>query len=188
MDFNLSFVYMYRILTVNVVCLQAECPPLIECQLCHMTFSDQSTISTHYDTEHRQPTRRRRAEHGTGNHECDICGKRYSVKQMLNIHRASAHGIGEVPSFQCEHCSRKFNHKGTLKQHLSLIHRKGDVNEYKCDICCKVFNVKGSYNRHMAVAHGVGDWKTFPCDVCGKLLGDKTKLKRHLAGVHGVGD
>ena len=46
-----SFCVLLNILIVIVVCFQAW-PPGIECQICHMTFSDQSTISAHYDTVH----------------------------------------------------------------------------------------------------------------------------------------
>ena len=116
MDFNLSFVYMYRILTVNVVCLQAERPPFVECQLCHLTFRDQSTISAHYDSVHLQPTRERRSENGTaGNHECDICGKKYVDKKYLKVPQANVHGKGEVKSFSCELCARKFKQKRCIE-------------------------------------------------------------------------
>ena len=128
--FSMWLSYACCALTTNTVCFQAW-PPGIECQICHMTFSDQSAISAHYDTEHGQPTRRRRSEHGTGNCECDVCGKRYSAKSKLKFHQANAHGIGNVPIFQCDLCSRKFNVKGSLKRHLSAIHHRGDVTEFK---------------------------------------------------------
>ena len=151
-----------------------------------MTFSDQSTISAHYDTEHGQPTRRRRAERGTGNHECGICGKKYSTKQMLRFHQANMHGLGKVQCFSCDICSRTFNQKGALKTHLSTIHRQGDVIDFNCDICNKVFTRKASCEKHMATVHSVGDWKTHTCEVCGKVFGQKSHRDKHMAGVHGV--
>ena len=133
-----------------------------------MTFSDQSTINAHYDTEHGQSSRKRRSEHGTGIHECNICGKRCFEKRDLKLHQTTVHGIGEVPSFQCDLCSRKFNRKSNLRSHLSTIHQQGDVTDFNCDICDKKFRTNGNCKKHMALAHGVGDFKTFPANIYGR--------------------
>ena len=185
--FNWSLVYVCRMLTVNVVCFQAW-PPGIECQICHMTFSDQSAIIAHYGTKHGQPTRRRRSERGTGSQKCDICGMKFAAKSQLRFHQANAHGIDDTPpSFKCDLCSRQFNHKTVLKRHLAAVHRQGDVTVFNCEICDKAFGRKDSCERHMAVVHGViGDFKTFVCDVCGKVCSRKLQLNAHMASMHGT--
>ena len=94
-------------------------PPGIQCQLCYMMFSDQSAISTHYDTVHSQTRRAKRSE---GRHECDVCGKKLSDKRWLRHHMATVHGVGDVEKLQCDVCSRVFNHKANLSTHMKKKH------------------------------------------------------------------
>ena len=95
----------------------------IQCQLCHMTFHDQSAINAHYDVAHSRKTTRR-AKPGEGTHECSVCDKTLSTKQWLRYHMATVHGVGDVKKFQCDICSRVFNTKGNLSYHIKNKHMK----------------------------------------------------------------
>ena len=93
------------------------CPPGIQCQICHMTFTDQSAISAHYDTVHAQgPSTERR-------HECEVCGKKFTAKCSLKLHIRTIHGVGDVKTFECDVCSKVFNLKGNLTAHLRRVHK-----------------------------------------------------------------
>ena len=99
------------------LCLQVWSSGAIQCQICHLTFNDQSAISAHYDTAHAQGPR------NEARFECEVCKKKFTSKGNLNIHLAAVHGIGDVKTFQCNICSRVFKHKHVLKNHLKNVHK-----------------------------------------------------------------
>ena len=86
----------------------------IRCQICHVTFADQSTLNTHYETKHHT---------AQGTYACDVCDKRYTTKQWRRHHMALAHGVGEARKFTCDVCSREFNTKSNLSSHLKRKHK-----------------------------------------------------------------
>ena len=91
----------------------------IQCQLCHMTFSDQSAINIHYDTAHSQQPR----QVATYQYPCDLCDKRFASKNGLKLHAASAHGVGNVTKNKCDICGREFAQKSTLNRHIKQVHQ-----------------------------------------------------------------
>ena len=131
-------------------------PPGIQCQLCPMTFSDQSAISAHYDTVHahsntRAPTSR--PEHPDAKYPCDVCGRKFTQSSNLRIHLRTYHNIGDVKTFQCNVCSKSFKHKVSLKSHLTLIHGLGDIKTFQCSECLKVFKQNCTLLRHVRQVH-----------------------------------
>ena len=66
------------------------CLPGIQCQLCHMMFSDQSAISAHYDAVHGK------AEHPDARHPCHVCDRKFVERRNVKRHLAKAHGIGDL--------------------------------------------------------------------------------------------
>ena len=96
--------------------------PGIQCQLCRMTFYDQSAINAHYDSAHSQTTDRARRT-GEGTYECDVCGRKLSRKVDLRRHMATVHAVGDVKKFQCDICSREFTLKFNLKTHMKNVHQ-----------------------------------------------------------------
>ena len=95
-------------------------PPGIQCQICYMTFSDQSAISAHYDTAHAE---RGRPEHSDARYECDVCGRKFTEKCSLKRHTSTVHGVGDVKTFECDLCSKVFKEKGNLTKHLRRVHK-----------------------------------------------------------------
>ncbi|XP_054712045.1 zinc finger protein OZF-like [Uloborus diversus] len=78
---------------------------------------------------------------------CDICGKVFTVKTRLKVHRLTH--TGEKP-FVCQFCGRKFTQKGNLKTHLSL--HTGE-KKFNCCYCRKSFNRKDSLVLHIHQDH-----------------------------------
>ena len=75
------------------------------CQICHVTFSDQSAISAHYDTAH------------DARHKCDVCEMKFAQKGQLSEHLASVHGLGQRKSFACD------VYKSALTRHMKTVHK-----------------------------------------------------------------
>ena len=85
---------------VRFVCFQVWTPMTgIQCQICHMMFTDQAAINAHYDTAHATT-----ADHPEAIHECEVCGRKFVHKSDLKRHLSTVHGVGGVKSFQCNVC------------------------------------------------------------------------------------
>ena len=161
--------------------------PNIQCQLCPMTFSDQSAISAHNDTAHVHSNTRAppppRPEHPDAKYPCEVCGRKFTTSSHMRKHMITVHGIGDVKTFQCDVCSKTFKEKDKLKRHLSAVHRLGDVTMFLCQLCPKVCMYKSNLKRHIAFVHNI-DAKTFKCDICFKVFKQNSNLRRHLTSMH----
>ena len=125
----------------------------IQCQICHVTFSDQSAISAHYDTAHAQSSSSTKPEHPDARYECEVCGRKFTLKFNLKRHVATLHSVGDVKTFQCDVCSRVFKWKGALTRHFNIVHGVGDIKTFQCDICSRVFKHKSDLKRHIQNVH-----------------------------------
>ena len=102
-------------------CFQEWFPSDIQCQLCPMMFSDQSSLSNHYETAHSDSSRR--AKPGDGMYECEVCGKKFTVNGNLKRHMSTIHAVGDVRTFPCALCSRSFSQKAHLTRHMKQVHK-----------------------------------------------------------------
>ena len=85
-------------------CMFQAWPPGIQCQVCHMTFSDQSAVNAHYDTSHAQSNTRRppaRPEHPDARHKCEVCGGKFMQKSNLSLHLRTVHNA-DLPRPECD--------------------------------------------------------------------------------------
>ena len=111
--------YRCHVLTRSCLCFQiSQAMTGIQCQICHMRFLDQSTISAHYNTVHA-PDRIIIAKF-----ECSLCCKKYTSAQNLRFHRAKSHGIGELKMFSCQFCDAVYREKRSLLRHVQKMHEK----------------------------------------------------------------
>ena len=139
-----------------VLCLQVWASGAIQCQICHMTFSNQSAINVHYDKAHAQSSGRPpRPEHPDARHECEVCGRKFTDKGNMRRHLSTVHGVGDVKTFKCDICSRVFKEKSTLTKHLNTVHLIGNVKNFQCDVCSRVFKRKDHLKDHLKNVHKV---------------------------------
>ena len=99
------------------VCFQFQ-PSGIKCQLCYMTFNDQSAINAHYDTVHAQGS-----DNPNAKYECTVCGKKVTSKRSLEQHKTNAHGLGDKRSFSCDLCDYVTSYKHHLARHVRTVHK-----------------------------------------------------------------
>ncbi|CAG4960877.1 unnamed protein product [Parnassius apollo] len=106
-------------------------------------------------------------------HECTICKKKYSSRQLLGEHM-NAHS-GSRPH-ACPACGKSFASKYTYQSHLKT--HLDRPRPFKCDQCGKSFLTQQNLNQHEKIHSGVKD---FVCNVCNKAFGTQHNLE-----VHGV--
>ncbi|CAK1594869.1 unnamed protein product [Parnassius mnemosyne] len=106
-------------------------------------------------------------------HECTICKKKYSSRQLLGEHMNSHSGSRP---HSCPVCAKSFASKYTYQSHLKT--HLDRPRPFKCDQCGKSFLTQQNLNQHEKTHSGVKD---FVCNVCNKAFGTQHNLE-----VHGV--
>ena len=156
------------------LCLIQTWPPVVQCQICRMTFGDKSAISSHYDTAHAHSSTRAppspRPEHPGARHKCEVCGRRFRQKSSLSLHLRTVHST-DGPRHECEVCDRKFTQKSHLNHHMRTAH--------SVDMSAKF--AAGSLRETTA---WVGIWELL--HRVGEIS-SVTFASRSLSGVHDVG-
>lgn len=130
---------------------------------------------------------------------CDVCGKSFSAKSTLRLHK-----LIHNPSrpYVCSECNKAFRHKGNLVKHRQShtgvrpyiciycdkgfssryalkIHTRKHTGErpFDCTVCEKKFYTKSCLVAHMNIHSGK---KNIVCEICGKLFYNQANLYLHM--------
>lgn len=112
---------------------------------------------------------------------CEICGKRFLLRQCLNVHVRS-HTLPK--QYPCSLCGNLYKTRTTLLTHMK-IHR--NQRDFTCQECGRSFIQKKTYLDHLEI-HTNNSMKrkalfkapTHFCQICSKGFADSVGLKRHL--------
>ena len=104
-------------------------------------------------------------------HTCEKCGKQFSQRNGLRIHKQSCY---EQRSYLCDICGAKFNQLQSMKSHRRL--HTGEKPHICCD-CGKAFTDHTNYKRHRRIHENSFP---YPCDFCEKRYRHSNSLKAHM--------
>ncbi|XP_055617846.1 gastrula zinc finger protein XlCGF57.1-like [Toxorhynchites rutilus septentrionalis] len=138
-----------------------------QCQSCPNAYKSGRNLRRHVKSAHL----------GEKPFVCDLCGKEFSQKTVLEAHH-STH-IQEK-KFSCEVCLKLFKSSKSLKLHLVRHVRiekpKQETDPLECDVCHKFYSSKISLRSHKQMH---SDTK-IACTFCGKSFKILAHLKVHL--------
>ncbi|XP_058054974.1 zinc finger protein 502-like [Anopheles bellator] len=104
-------------------------------------------------------------------YKCSICAKDFSSKYVMAVHMKTHND--RVRSFECKLCGSSFYSRNNLSQHERT---HFDKRDYKCTDCGKGFLSQHNLNVHKIIHAGV---KPFTCRTCGKSFARKGEIVDH---------
>ncbi|XP_067635462.1 uncharacterized protein [Eurosta solidaginis] len=102
---------------------------------------------------------------------CDICGKNFKTKSILNRHKLYHSG---EKAHKCDFCEKRFAQAVALSQHMRT--HTGE-KPYKCKYCERCFPTKSALNTHLRVHH-LGD-NIHRCKFCPLAFRLASELRFH---------
>ena len=106
---------------------------------------------------------------------CDVCGKRFSVRNDYLHHKKLHQKSSNVKKFSCIFCGEKFEAYRDRKLHLSKYH---NFEGYECRLCGSVFSHVGSFSKHHKKNHPNEDM--YNCYLCNFSSNDGREYRKHL--------
>ena len=102
---------------------------------------------------------------------CEICNKRFAVRQNYTCHMMSSHG--DKKNYACDICNKSFSNQRLLYSHRALHLGK----RYLCQECG--FRARSSANLrgHVKTRH---EAKQHSCQVCSRKFSSGSNLKNHM--------
>ena len=98
---------------------------------------------------------------------CQVCPKKYKMKQDLKIHIRRVHDKKiESMTYVCSICSTKFSSSISMKSHKLTQHV--GLKLFCCDDCGREFSSSKGLKSHKMLSHTEG--ASFPCTECKKFF------------------
>ncbi|CAG0894598.1 unnamed protein product [Darwinula stevensoni] len=141
------------------------------CDLCGKGLANASSLKKH------------RALHlgrQTKPYECEICCKRFSGRDNLNVHLRGVHSNTEDLRYICDVCGKKFPILGWLKNHLRT---HSDARPFQCSYCSKCFKEYAKLRVHERIHTGE---RPYVCSLCREGFIRSESLKKHMFKDHGI--
>jgi KRAB domain-containing zinc finger protein len=150
-----------------------------KCKQCKETFRCVGSLETHEHRVHGAPKCAK----------CDVCGKEFSNRSSMKIHKTDAHS-GKKRT--CEHCGKELRYLAYFK-HRATCRSNGEKKPGKrvlCSICGAVYVTQHGLDSHMANEHGIGEYapkNKFEaiCSDCGSVFKTKAFFLAHMMLEHG---
>ncbi|XP_037037053.1 zinc finger protein 112-like isoform X2 [Bradysia coprophila] len=114
-------------------------------------------------------------------YSCNECGKRFSSKYALKLHKEYHIPYVSRP-FKCSLCPSGFVKEVALKVHIQYKHTSTEEGNFACDKCSKRFRTTWSLTSHIRHVHESNT--EYVCEVCARIFKSKTALKQHFTREH----
>lgn len=138
---------------------------LFQCQMCPYSTNIQRSFKLHLCNHHGTDV-------GPKTYVCEVCGKGYSTRGGLNVHRQSRHIRSRT--FPCQHCPKTFYLRRYLDKHLKM---HSGVRDYRCDACGHAFKSQSNLEFHRRIHTG---YKPYRCELCDVAFAQKNSLNVHM--------
>lgn len=110
-----------------------------------------------------------------GRFKCDICVRKFTTKQNLDIHMNVAHkGL----KLKCDGCNYECKNKSNLEKHKQKVHQG---ITFPCEDCSYVGSTNNKLREHIRVKH---EGYKYICDQCNHWTTDASSLKHHKNSKH----